>query len=450
MSSTNKISPTFLANRIDTAGFLNSRRNFTRELGKNETKETEFIAADDNPNRKLSAFRGIGYLNPSPFGTRPLSDFRGIVKFKYDGFVNPQVHINDGPIDNRYQVEPGRPVFTDDNPREAEEIDYGQVEDWVYLKQHPEVGDLLAEDEKLRERYFCESLDSDYQLEEQISGLARQRLDSYSPLNDRYLDNNPDEARLIALNVGGTADTINSEPEIAESLTEETREGYSDDIRSELADNAASKFNPETGLDHEFFRENPEAAAYLNKRPGLIERFNQRPSDAENFKRFYQQLKGAPENEAMNHAETALSGQGEFVGRYLEDDRELAFDVAVDRALKSSDSMADNINRYGLMPDKYVFPNKVYDGHLSAAAGKALEEGNTFDREYFSEHPNLALAIYRSPALTEGLKSASGDIDRFFGSVSGASQHRRNAGGAVLAFSSGYPLRESTLVDLWT
>ena len=450
MSSNYKISPSYFASNREAAGFLNRRGNFTRALGADRSRESRFISADINPNRPHSAFRGVNFLNPSPFGTRPMKDFRGVVKNRFDGLTNPNTYVNDSAIDNRYQIDPQTPTFNRDNSREAEKTDYGNVEDWVHLRQHPEVGDLLANDDELRKEYFNEELNSDSDLQARNANFARQRLNFYSPLNDQYLDNNPDEAQLIGLNIGGTADTLNDNPEFAAGITEEPRSSYSNDIRNELASEVAAQFDPETNLDEEFFRENPGAAVYFHKHPGLVERLNQRPEDAKDFKRFYGAMRTQMRNETLVDAETALAGQGIFVDDYLSNNRELAVDVAVDERLKSGDSIADNTYRYDSLADKRTFTDEVYREHLSARAADSLGDGHTFDRDYFSQHPKLAYAVQSSEKLSSGLRNNRDDVNRFFANPAESPARRRNLYGAMHAFSSGYPLRESSMVDLWS
>jgi len=66
------------------------------------------------------------------------------------------------------------------------------------------------------------------------------------------------------------------------------------------------------------------------------------------------------------------------------------------------------------------------------------------------KHPELAMAVHDSSKLSSGLKNAVNGIARFFGSVDGSSGLKRNIEGTMHAFSSGYPLRNSGMVDLWT
>ena len=450
MSSAAKISGAYLAGYPDSAGFLNRRRNFTRSLGADASGENAFIAADYNPNRAHTAFRGIEHLNPSPFGTQPMKDFRGIMKHKFDGLSNPNTYVNHSPIDNYYQIEPGELNFIDENPRQAEEPDFGNVEDWIHLNQRPELGDLLAEDSELRDSYFNDNLSTDSDMSGQTAGLARQQLDSYDYLDDQYLANNPDEAKLIALNIGEAADNINQNTELRKSLREEPRTSYSGKIRGQLASKVAAQLDEETQLDAKFFQDNPEAAVFLDKNPGLIERFNQRPQDAKDFKQHYGEYRNKMIERAREDAKSALGGQGIFVEDYLSGDTGFALDTAVDERLKSANSLADNtINNDGL-PDKYAFTEDVYREHLASNAAEALSEGHAFDRSFFLEHPELAYAVQSNADFAEGIKAAGSEVNRFFNITGNNAQHRRNAYGAMSAFSVGYPFRDESRIDLWS
>ena len=447
MSQSGSISPSFLRKKSDMSEFLNSRRNLTNAFGRDGSLESDYIKADDNPNRSYKAFRGIGFLNPSPFGTGPLKDFRGIAKNKFNGFVNPNVYVNDGAIDNRYQIEPGQAVRDD---KDVDKMDYGKVKDSVYLRQHPAAAGLINGDNQLRNEFNDDTLDSNYDMDKKISGIAAQRLNSSTPLDEDYLTNHPDESKLIALNIGGTADVLNENPDVADNLAGQTRNKYSEKIRSEMADKVSSKLNSATGLDKKFFEENPEAAVYLNSRPGEIEMLNQRPSEAKNFKQHYSAFEQTQEDETLAKARNSLSSQGDFTANYLDNDKEFAADIAVDDVLKQEDSLADNIINHDTLNDKSDVVNDSYDGHISTLASNAIGDSNAFNRDYFIKHPELAMAVHDSPRLSAGLKNAVNGIERFFGLPEGSSGLKRNIEGAMHAFSSGYPLRNSGLVDLWT
>ncbi len=449
MASNSEISASFLTKRSDAANFLNNRRRFTRLLGKDVSRESGLVQAAEDPNRDHKSFRGINFLNPSPFGTRPLKDFRGVVKGDYDGFVNPETHINDGAIDNRYQAAPPSLEALRTDLREAEKIDYGEDSGWIYLKQHPKVGEMLAEDESLREGYFDSEPDEDYDLNSQMTGLAEQRLGYDAEMNRSELEKDVDTAKMMALNLGGAADTLAGDSELAEAVTGDPREGYSEDIREEFAVKTAAKFEEETGLDEEFFREHPEAAVFLDRRPGMVDMLNQRPEDAEDFKRYFGQMQGQAREEARAEAASALSGEGQFVEDYLESDPEFAVDAAVDMRLKTGDSLVDNTILHSELEDKTAFINEVYEGHISARAADSLGEGHDFDREYFKERPGLAHGVQRSEALAGGLRESAAEAERFFGEPGGEADLRSDVRGAMLAYSGGYPLRSSVLIDLW-
>ena len=451
MTKTLEISPYYLTNKEPAASFLNHRRRLARDYGSNAVDERDFIEADSDPNRSSSAFRGINHLNPSPFGTRPLKDFRSILKPKFDGLTNPDTYVNDGVIDNHYQITPESPGIRGIDPRSAEKPDYSDsgVSDWIYLKQHPKTADQLANNQTLRDSYNDDRFSSDFSLEQQNAEYARRRLDFHDPLDDDYFAANPEEAKLIGLNIGGSADTLNADPGLADGLTEEPRVSYSADIRSDLAQAMSAKMDSETGLDEDFFLENPEAAVYLDKRPGLISMFNQRPDDAQNFKRYYGSLKSHVVEDAMDSVSSALSGQGSFVEGYLDDNPEFAVDAAVDSRLKSGDSINDNIILNDSLRDKNTFTDDLYRDQVVSRADEALGYIEGLDRDYLKEHPQLAYAIQKSGRLAVGIR---GDPDtvRFFGVSAGTAGHRVNIGGSLRAFSTGYPLRNSSIVDLWT
>ena len=432
--------------RNDAANFLASHSNLARKLEKTPDEAQRFDSASDDPNRRSISFRGINHINPSPFGARQMKDFRGISKNKFDGLTNPDVYVNDSPIDNRYQINPQRQVFIEDDIREAERTDFGDVEGYAYLRQHPQAAQQLADNENLREDYSPRDELSEYELQERINWAARQRLDANHSVSDEYLRANPDEARLIALNAGNISGELNDDSELAEGLVGEPRDEYSADIRREFADRVAAKLDPETGIDREFLEANPEAAVYLNNRPGLIELFNRRPEDGENFKRFYGEIRSQVQDEAVERASEAVSGAGDFTRDYLERNPQLANDIAVDRELNPSSSIADSTNRFGALKDKTTFANDVYRDHLATQASDKL--GNVpFDREFMQEHSGLAYSIDKSDSLAAGMVNDADLVEAYLPADGGVSPaHNR----AMTALSAGYPYRQANIVDIWS
>ena len=217
-----------------------------------------------------------------------------------------------------------------------------------------------------------------------------------------------------------------------------------------MAEKVSAQLDPETGLDEEFFKDNPEAASYLNSRPGEIEKFNQRTTEAKNFKQHYGAFKETQETETLDKAKNALNGQGGSLDSFLESDSDLAADVVVDDALKQDSSLADNIIRNDTMNDNSHDVNDTYDDHIAELASKAVGNSTAFNKDYLKSHPELGMTIHASPELAAGLRSDAVNLDRFFGSANGSSNLKRNVSGAMQAFSSGYPLRNAGFVDMWT
>jgi len=447
MSASSEITSDYLSARPSAAAFLNSRRRFTRRLGSKAEFESQMVEADSDSHRSLAAFRGIEFLNPSPFGSGKLQDFRGVIKSRFDGMTNPDIQINDGLFDNRYRITPQRPDFHEDDLRKAEEPDYGRVNDWIYLEQHPQVGDLLAENASLRESYFDQRFSSDYQLEQQTAEYARRNLNAYSQLDEQYLAAHPEEAKLLGLNIGGAADIVNDHPELAQGLTEEPRTNYSHDVRQELACDTAAVFKDSTGLDEDFFSENPAAAVYLQNHPGLIEKFNQRPEEAQNFRRHYGVIKNQIEHEVIEDAANSLAGQGMFVQDYLQDNPQFAFDIAADDRIKTQDSIRENILLDDTLEDKNTFTDRVYEQHSAARAETALD--SALSRSILEDHPKLSYTIQKSGELADGLKSDNLDLRRFLGLSGQFNGEVQNLKGAMNSLAAGYPLRNPNMVDLW-
>jgi|GEM_PF-1526464 len=447
MTNAREITSEYLTSHPRSAAFLDSRRRFTSELGRQFDYESRMVEADADPNRSLPAFRGIISLNPSPFGTTPLKDFRGVLKTPFDGLTNPDVRVDDSAFDNRYRITPQTPDFGEDDFRKAENPDYGKTEDWVYLQQHPQTADLLAENSDLRESYLSDSRPSDFQLEQQTAQTARQRLDFYSPLDNEYLAAHPEEAQILGLNIGGAADVINDDPELARGLTAPPRANYSADIRDELASDTSAQFAASTGLDEQFFRDNPEAAVYLRNHPGMIEKFNQRPEEAQDFRQHYGVMKEQIRDEVIGAAADSLAGQGMFVDDYLQNNPEFAVDIAADDKIKTQGSLRENLLLDDTLEDKNTFTEQIYEEHSAARAETALD--GALNREVLEKHPELAYTIQKSPSLAQGLKSDLIDLNRFLGESEIPAAGLKNFRGAMNSFAAGYPFRDDTVIDLW-
>ncbi|MBC8205136.1 hypothetical protein ISS30_07505 [bacterium] len=446
MSSGNDILSALSSGRRDAAKFLARYPDLAQKIEASSSDASRFSAAADEPNRRTSSYRGVNSLNPSPFGTRPLKDFRGIVKGKFDGLANPDVYVNDAPIDNRHQITPQRPVFHEDDIQNAERPDFGEVEGYVYLKQHPQTGGQLAGDDELRDEYLDGERLNEADLNERINWAARQRLNSTNPVSDIYLAANPDESRLIAIDAGGISSELNDDEDLARGLTDEVRESYSDDVREQLAVDTAADMNPETGIDAEFLKENPEAAVYLKNNPGFVEILNQRPQDGENFKRYYGSMKEQFQEEAIEKAGRALSGQGDFNAAYLERNPQLASDIAADGIVNPGNSLADSTVRFDTLEDKHTFANEIYKEHLAGRAADEINE-SPFDREYLKEHPGLAYILDKSDTLAENMRKDAGLVNNYLAPGSEISPSFRRA---RTALSAGYPYRSANIVDIWS
>ena len=449
MSKPSEISTAFLQDKSHTADFLNSRRRLTRQLGKNSRYENDLVAAVEDRNRSLAAFRGITSLNPSPFAASEVKDFKGLIKSDFNRFTNPNIYVRDGIIDNRYQNDSDEFTYDRTDPHSAENPDFGRPADWIYVKQHEILADQISQNPRLRDSYHDDRFSSDHQLNSQLSQSARRKLNFHDPLDDIYLDANPEEAQMIALNIGGFTDSLNDDPTLAKGLTDEPSASYSSQVRDRLAARTSAEFDSRTGLDEEFFRANPEAAVYLNEHPGIKARYNQNPSQAKDFKQHYAAVRDDILDEVTGYAVSDVNGENGFEEYYLQDNPQFAVDIAADSLLKSNGALADNILTKNSLDDKHAFTGDIYEEHVAARANDALGNIPGLSENFLRDHPRLAFTIQNNPGLSANMKSAHSSIDRFYNFQGLTGYNRTNAAGALKSFASGYPHRDSTFVDLW-
>ncbi len=356
-----------------------------RVLGASAQDEEDFITAVEDFAAEHRTFRGIQSLFNSPFEVQDLGGFRG--------FRN--LHLQDDPALNKPPFAPpsDKSVHAFPSDEEAELTDAAriQADDDAYLRRNSELLELLKENETLRDAFIN---GNHRRTDEQLARAAKSELDWSPALTESFLQEHPDEALIIAADLGD-AQELMADPEAVDALTGDLRTRLEDEVFDQLAQKVAGMMKNAALLDKAFFKEHPKAALYLIENPEERRRIEGEKVFEQEFKDHvasYEELV-----DPVAKAQDFADGNVALTDEFWQDNEGLALLMWAEKASGAG-------NRLQLTALQY--PPEAYQETTSteflrrdqARRAEDLTGGkNVLDEEYLSGHPGLSRLIVEQP-----------------------------------------------------
>ena len=410
--------------------FLNRHSAVVRVLGASPQREDKFIQAEESPERTPQAFRGIQALFASPFKIDSPNEFRG---------------LKESPIDDDVVSE--RPPFAPPTEKSVsiqasdEEVEFNYVsrvipEDDVIFKQNETLAGLLREDAELRDAFIS----GDYQdISEKLAQAAKSNLDWSPGITAQFLREHPDEALMIAADLGEITDLL-VDSDTAEALTENVRERLENEIYNELATKVAGLMKNSTELDEEFFREHPRAALYLLERPDERRRID---GHVEAEKEFRQHVAGYEASVDPVVKAEEFAGYNVALGEnFWQDNPDLALLLYADKVSGSDHSLQESALSFPVEHYETTTPAEMMAVDQARQASQLLGNQAPLDVNYLRQHSGLSRLINENPEFAARLKN-----DPDVGSLLATGDPEIM--NVLRAYASGIPDRDESFWHWW-
>ena len=242
----------FLRQRPDIARFLSHHVRFAEQLGRSSQRERSFL-------RTTAGYQGSFTQAVRRLRGRQTSSARSVLQT--GGLRSsqraPAQTVGSAPI-NRTLGQ----VFPSTRGTSASR-EYIGIETASFLGRNPALRELIDSDPELRRGLSRDLADGDINVETVIANAASRRLGANSPIDREFLSAHTDQALFIALNIGGIADILRQDDDLARTFTMSARAAGEYAVRRRTAAKAADLFDEGSKITQELLEKNPRTAMYL-------------------------------------------------------------------------------------------------------------------------------------------------------------------------------------------
>jgi len=408
----------YLAERPSVARFLAGNQRIARRLGRSGTDEQRFVIAvqrGTNSGRVMAR---------AAEGESARSVFRQVTQGNRFGDVFPSASDT---ARNRYL----------------------DISTSGFLGSHTELVALFKDSPDLLLALEQDTQDGGLNVAHAIASSARLRLGAGSPITVEHLEERPQQAMFVALNIGDAADLLRDNEDLARAFTKGPGNAWEDVVRSRVAEQAAGLFDPGSPLDQEFLRSHPRTAIYLMEHPGRVRSLNRNSSAAREFVHTAGAIEARLEQYVTERATSLLSNRVTFSESRIETTPGFAELLVGDYLTREDGSLVAYINNtVSETPMQMSFGRVLAEQHARAAAER-VSGGNLFDVDFFKDNPGIASLAIASDRFVEGLSRDRQMVERFIHLPFTESVPRYiERKEAMAAFSVGYVRRLGGSLDL--
>jgi len=318
-----------------------------------------------------------------------------------------------------------------------------------FFASHTELVSLINESPELRKALEADVGTDAYDVGRAIVSVARSRLGSGSPITREHLEQRPQEALLIALNIGGAADLLRDNEDLAQAFVQPPADAWDKVVRSRVAEKAAGMFEPDSPIDEEFLRDHPRTALYLLENPAHVRSLDRNVEKAREFVHTAGALETRLESYVTTRASSLLASRVTFGESTIESVPGFAELLVGDYLTREDGSLVAYINNTVATTPRRVSLRRVLAGQHVRAAAERVPAGVAFDTRFLQDNPGIASLIIGSDEFVQGLSRDRHMVERFV-SVPDLDYmpYATDRQSAIAAFSAGYAYRIGTSLDL--
>jgi hypothetical protein len=413
-----EISLGYLAMRPTTTRFLAKNLRVASQLGRDETDEMRFVAATE---RMTNAGLVFGPGQEAESIRSAFQKLSGVNRF--------------GDIFN------GRSK-TSSNQR----LDIGTSS---FLGTHTELLSLFKESPELRDALEEDIGQAGFDVVHAVATAARSRLGPSSSITVDDLEQRPQQALLVALNIGGAADLLKENPNLARAFVRDPAEAWQDVVAARVAEKAASLFQQGSPITEKFLQSHQRTAIFLLENAGRVRSLNADVKEAREFVHTANDFETRLEDYVTDRATDLLESHLALEDETIESNPDFAALLVGDFLTRDNGTIIGFLNNnVSTIPEDVSF-RKLLGGQFARAALSRLPNDSPFDLAYLESNPGIAGLIIASDAFVTGLSKDRDLLERFV-QVPGLRStpldtdlHR-----AMAAFSTGYITRPGQALDL--
>jgi hypothetical protein len=321
--------------------------------------------------------------------------------------------------------------------------EYLGIEAGSFLGRNPSLIKLVNADPELRDAFGADLADGDIDVETAIARAASRRLGADSTISGEFLTTHTDQAFLIALNVGGIADILRKDDELARTFTMSARASGEYAVNKRVAQEAAALFKDGSKITQELLEKNPRTAMHLLMNPKRARSLNRNKSDAAEFVAQISSLEQGLEQTIVNKAVSILSNRAVFDQNFMDQNPRFAEFVVGDYLTSEGESLAAFLNNSISSTSQNPNVGRIVAERQARVAANRVPGGFPLDEEFFLNNAGIAALVNSSDTFASALSAERVTVERFMGGLNGNGTVRR----AIRAFEAGYAYRPGGAFD---
>jgi len=326
---------------------------------------------------------------------------------------------------------------------------YIGVETASFLGRNPALGELIKTDPELRRGLARDIADGEISFETVIANAASRRLGASSPIDREFLSTHTDQALFIALNIGGIADILRRDDDLARTFTMSARAAGEYAVNRRTAVKAAALFDEGSKITQDLLEKNPRTAMYLLMNPDRASSLNQNRKEAAKFVSKIAAFETGLEQTIADKAVSVMSHRAVFHAEFMEQNPRFAEFVVGDYLTSPGESLAAFLNNNIASTSANPNVGQIIAQRQARVAAHRLPGGFPLDEAFFQDNPGITALVNASDTFAIALVAEQPTIQRFIESVNGGgTRYNGNVRRAIRAFEAGYVSRPGIALDL--
>ena len=427
----------FLRQRPDIARFLSHHVRFAEQLGRSSQSERSFLSAtasyQGSFTQTVRRLRG-GHTSPTRSALRT-GGLRSVQQ--------PRAQtVGSAPI-NRTLGQ----VFPSTRGTSASG-EYIGIETASFLGRNPALRELINSDPELRRGLARDVADGEINFETVIANAASRRLGANSPIDREFLSTHTDQALFIALNIGGIADILRRDDDLARTFTMSARAAGQHAVTRRTAAKAAALLDEGSKITRDLLEKNPRTAMYLLMNPDRAASLNRSRKEAAEFVSAISAFETGLEQTIADKAVSIMSHRAVFNAEFMEQNPRFAEFVVGDYLTSPGESLAAFLNNNVASTSANPSVARIIAQRQARVAARRLPSNFPLDEEFFQDNPGIAALVNASDTFASVLVAERPTIERFIEGVNGHGiRYNGNVRRAIRAFEAGYVYRPGIALD---
>jgi len=428
----------FLRHRPDIARFLSHHARFAEQLGRSSQSERSFLGT-------TASYQGSFAQTVQRLRGRQTSSTQ--YPLRTSGIRSsqraPTPTIGSAPI-NRTLGQ----VFPSTRGTSASG-EYIGIETASFLGRNPALRELINSDPELRRGLARDVADGEINVETVIANAASRRLGANSPIDREFLSTHTDQALFIALNIGGIADILRRNDDLARTFTMSARAAGEYAVTKRTAAKAADLFDEGSKITQGLLEKNPRTAMYFLMNPDRATSLNRNRKEAAEFASKIAAFETGLEQTIADKAVSIMSHRAVFNAEFMEQNPRFAEFVVGDFLTSEGESLAAFLNNNVASTSANPNVARIIAQRQARVAARRLPGNFPLDEKFFRDNPGITALVNASDTFATALVAERPTIQRFIESTNGrGTRYNGNVRRAIRAFEAGYVHRPGIALDV--